>query len=402
MSRFLQIVTVTEAVRTAVRIAPARATETVPPEESAGRVLATPVTADSDIPGFDRAIVDGYALRSSDTAGAGDSSPALVRCTGRIAMGAPGGVPGLQAGECAYLPTGGVLPQGADAAVMKEYTERAGDTILVKRPVFSGENILRHDEDFRKGETVFEEGRLLTPRDAGVLAACGCAAVRVAKKPVVGVISTGNELVPASARPGPGQVRDANAPMIAAWLSGYGCIPRLYGIVRDERESFEAAIAQAVPACDLVLLSGGSSKDDRDMTAAVIAGRGKVLVHGIAIAPGKPTIIGTIGATPIFGLPGHPASAFVVLLAVVRPLLDTMLGRKEPRLRTARAVLAENIPSQRGREEYVRVRVEDGIAYPLFGKSGLLNTLVRSDGLVCIPAGTEGLEKGSTVDVILW
>ena len=401
MSRFLQIVTVTEAVRTAVRIAPARATETVPPEESAGRVLAAPVTADTDIPGFDRSIVDGYALRSPDTAGASDSSPVLFRCAGRIAMGAPGGDLVLQAGECAYIPTGGILPQGADAAVMKEYTERTGDTVLVKRSVFPGENILRRDEDFRNGEKVFEEGRRLTPRDAGVLAACGCAAVRVAKKPVVGVISTGNELVPASARPGPGQVRDATAPMLAAWLSEYGCIPRLYGIVRDERESFEAAIARAVPACDLVLLSGGSSKDDRDMTAAVIAGRGNILVHGIAIAPGKPTIIGTIDKTPVFGLPGHPASAFVVLLAIVRPLIDTMLGHRES-LRTVRAALAENIPSQRGREEYVRVRVEDGIAYPLFGKSGLLNTLVRSDGLVCIPAGTEGLEKGSAVDVIFW
>jgi len=401
MSRFLQVVPVTEAVRTAVGIAPARAAETVPPGESAGRVLAVPVSADTDIPGFDRAIVDGYALRSSGTSGAGDTSPALFRCAGRIAMGAPDGLV-LQAGDCAYIPTGGVLPQGADAAVMKEYTERAGDTILVKRPVFPGENIIRCDEDFKKGETVFEEGRRLTPRDAGVLAACGCAAVHVARKPVVGVISTGNELVPASTLPGPGQVRDANAPMIAAWLSEYGCIPRLYGIVRDERESFEAAIAQAVPACDLVLLSGGSSKDDRDMTAAVIAGRGTVLIHGIAIAPGKPTIIGTIGRTPVFGLPGHPASAFVVLLAIVRPLLDSMLGLKEPRFRTIRAALAENIPSQRGREEYVRVRVEDGRAYPLFGKSGLLNTLVRSDGLVCIPAGTEGLEKGSAVDVILW
>ena len=401
MSRFLQVVSVTEAVRTAVGIAPARAAETVPPGESAGRVLAVPVTPDTDIPGFDRSIVDGYALRSSGTSGAGETSPALFRCAGRIAMGAPGGLV-LQAGDCAYIPTGGVLPQGADAAVMKEYTERAGDTILVKRPVFPGENILRRDEDFKKGETVFEEGRRLTPRDAGVLAACGCAEVRVAKKPVVGVISTGNELVPASTQPGPGEVRDANAPMIAAWLSGYGCIPRLYGIVRDERESFEAAIARAVPECDLVLLSGGSSKDERDMTAAVIAGRGTVLIHGIAIAPGKPTIIGTIDRTPVFGLPGHPASAFVVLLAIVRPLLDSMLGLKEPRFRTVRATLAENIPSQRGREEYVRVRVEDGRAYPLFGKSGLLNTLVRSDGLVCIPAGTEGLEKGNAVDVILW
>jgi molybdopterin molybdotransferase len=283
-----------------------------------------------------------------------------------------------------------------------EYTEEAGDTILIKKSVSHGENILLKDEDFRKGETVFGPGRKLTPQDAGVLAACGCAGVTVARKPVVGIISTGNELVPVTAIPGPGQVRDANASMLAAWLSEYGCIPRLYGIVKDERDAFETVIARALPECDVLLLSGGSSKDDRDMTAAVIAGRGDVLIHGIALAPGKPTIIGQIDKKPVFGLSGHPASAFVVLIAIVRPLLDTMLGREKPLLRTVKATLQENIPSQRGREEYVRVRVENGIAIPLFGKSGLLNTLVKSDGLICIPAGTEGLEKGSGVEVILW
>jgi molybdopterin molybdotransferase len=308
----------------------------------------------------------------------------------------------LRESECAYIPTGGVLPQGADAAVMVEYTEEAGDTVLIKKPVSHGENVLMRDEDFRKGEIIFGPGRKLTPQDAGVLAACGCAKVTVARKPVVGIISTGNELVPVTAIPGPGQVRDANAPMLAAWLSEYGCIPKLYGIVRDEHGAFEAVISRALPECDIVLLSGGSSKDDRDMTAAVIAGRGEVLIHGIALAPGKPTIIGRIDKKPVFGLPGHPASAFVVLIAIVRPLLDTMLGLEKPLLRTVKATLKENIPSQRGREEYVRVRVENDVAIPLFGKSGLLNTLVKSDGLICIPAGTEGLEKGSAVEVILW
>jgi molybdopterin molybdotransferase len=226
--------------------------------------------------------------------------------------------------------------------------------------------------------------------------------VTVAKKPVVGIISTGNELVPVTAVPGPGQVRDANASMLAAWLSEYGCIPRIYGIVKDERAAFEAVLSRALPECDVVLLSGGSSKDDRDMTAGVIAGTGEVLIHGIAIAPGKPTIIGRIAGKPVFGLPGHPASAFVTLIAIVRPLLDKMLGQKKPLLRMVTATLAENIPSQRGREEYVRVRLENGRATPLFGKSGLLNTLVKSDGLVCIPAGYEGFEKGSEVGVILW
>jgi molybdopterin molybdotransferase len=285
---------------------------------------------------------------------------------------------------------------------MVEYAEEAGDTILVKKAVSHGENVLLRNEDFKQGEIVFPAGRRISPQDAGVLAACGCSAVTVAKKPVVGIISTGNELVPVTVVPGPGQVRDANASMLAAYLAEYGCIPRHYGIIPDEREAFEAVLARAVPECDVVLLSGGSSKDDRDMTAAVIALLGEVLVHGIAIAPGKPTIIGRIGSKPVFGLPGHPASAFVVLIAIVRPLLDRMLGIPVPLQRTERATLAINIPSQRGREEYVRVLLENGVATPLFGKSGLLNTLVRSNGLVRIPAGAEGLEQGSTIEVILW
>jgi molybdopterin molybdotransferase len=402
MSRFLQVVPVAEAVRVVVKIAPATAAETVPVEQSAGRVLAAPVAADTDIPGFDRSVVDGYAVRSSDTSGASDTVPALLKSVGRVVMGTSETTVIVRAGECAYIPTGGVLPDGADAVVMVEYIEDAGDTILIKKPVAHGENVLLLDEDFKKDEIVFRPGRRLTPQDAGVLAACGCATVPVAKKPVVGIISTGNELVPVTALPGPGQVRDANGPMLAAWLSEYGCIPRLYGIVRDEREAFEAVISKALSECDVVLLSGGSSKDDRDMTAGVMASKGEVLIHGIAISPGKPTIIGKIAGKPVFGLPGHPASAFVVLIAIVRPILDTMLGMEKTLLGTVEGILAENIPSHLGREEYTRVHVENGIVTPLFGKSGLLNTLVKSDGFVCIPAGYEGLEKGSTVEVILW
>ncbi|MDD1687495.1 gephyrin-like molybdotransferase Glp [Methanoregula sp.] len=402
MSRFLTVIAVTDAVAVAEKIAPAPKMETVPVDQCAGRILAQDITADTDIPGFDRSVVDGYAVRSSDTTGASGSSPALLQCVGRVMMGGRDSTLAIGNTECIYIPTGGFLPAGADAAVMVEYTEKAGDTILIKKPASHGENILLKDEDFRKGDTVFFKGRKITPQDAGVLAACGCAAVPVAQKPVVGIISTGNELVPASVVPEPGQVRDANGPMLAAWLAEYGCIPRRYGIIRDDRESFEMMIAKAVPECDLVLLSGGSSKDDRDMTAAVIAAKGEILVHGIALAPGKPTIIGKIDGKPVFGLPGHPASAFVVLIAIVRPLLDRMLGQKRPLLRSIPAILGVNIPSQRGREEYVRVVVDQGVATPLFGKSGLLNTLVKSDGLICIPAGYEGLEKGSRVEVILW
>ncbi len=401
-TRFLQVVPVSDAVAAVIRIAPAPVREEVPLDAAAGRVLAAPVPADTDIPGFDRSVVDGYAVRAADTAGAGDAVPAMLQCSGRIAMGAADSPRPIGSGECMYVPTGGMLPAGADAAVMVENTEDAGDMILIKKPASHGENVLRSDEDFKKGAIVLPAGRRLSPQDIGVLAAAGCVLVTVAKKPVLGIISTGNELVPVTQPPSRGQVRDANASMLGAFLLGYGCIPKMYGIVKDEREAFESVVARVVAECDVVLLSGGSSKDDRDMTAGTIAGLGEVLIHGIAIAPGKPTIIGRIKGKPVFGLPGHPASAYIVLIAIVRPLLDRMLGVDKPDIRTVQATLAMNVPSQRGREDYVRVKVENGIATPVFGKSGLLNTLVASDGVICIPAGSEGLEKGSRVEVILW
>ena len=402
MSRFLEVIDVPGAVATAVRIAPDPVPEEIPAELAPGRVLCADVTANEDIPGFDRSIVDGYAVRAMDTAGAGEAAPSLLRVTGRVSMGIQESGLAVAPGTCVYIPTGGVLPTGADAVVMVEQTDRAGDTLLVKRPVVHGENVLMHDEDYRRGAVILKKGRRISPQDAGVLAACGQVSLAVAKKPVIGIFSTGNELVPVTAAPGPGQVRDANASMIAAYLREYGCIPRVYGLIRDERESFEAALSKALPECDVILLSGGSSKDERDITAGVITGQGEVLVHGIAIAPGKPTIIGRIGKTPVFGLPGHPASAYVVLLVIVRPLLAHMLGEKKTTLTTTKATLGSNIPSQKGREEYVRVKLADGIAHPLFGKAGLLNTLVESDGLVRILAGEEGLEQGSAVEVILW
>jgi molybdopterin molybdotransferase len=402
MSRFLHIVPVPEAIDAAVGMAPTPVPEEIPAEDATGRVLCTDVESRDDIPGFDRSVVDGFAVRAADTTGAGDSIPALLRFTGTVAMGRPDPRLVVSDGTCAYIPTGGVLPHGADAAVMVEHTAKTGDTVLVKRSVSPGENVLMHDEDYSRGSVIFPSGHRLTPRDAGILAACGRTSVVVAKKPVIGIISTGNELVPPKETPGPGCVRDANAPMLAAYLREYGCTPRTYGIVPDDREALDKALERASGECDMILLSGGSSKDDRDMTAQVIAGRGEVLVHGIAIAPGKPTIIGRTGKIPVFGLPGHPGSAYVVFRVIVVPVLDRMLGQKKPHVVIVRGTLGTNIPSQKGREEYARVRLVEGIAYPVFGKAGLINTLVASDGLIQIPPNCEGLEAGSTVEVILW
>jgi len=400
MSLFLEVVAVSEAVAAVRRIAPPPGREEVPLEDALHRVLAQDVRADVDIPGFNRSTVDGYAVAAAETTGASEAIPAMLQCRGRVGMGSadPGSV---SPGSCHYVPTGGALPEGADAAVMIEHTEQIGDDILVHRPVAPGENVVLRGEDFQAGEVVLSRGRVLSPRDIGVAAAVGADRVIVAKVPKIGIISTGNELVPVAATPGPGEVRDANSYLAGAFVTERGCHPVYFGIVRDDRAVLTQAIASALDRCDAVLVSGGSSKDERDNTAAVIAELGEVLVHGIALAPGKPTIIGTARGKPVIGLPGHPASAFVVLTAIVDHLLAAMLDTTVSR-RAVRARLTQNVPSARGREDYVRVSVRDGEATPVFGKSGLLNTLVQSEGLVRVPASSEGLEVGEEVEVILW
>jgi molybdopterin molybdotransferase len=401
MSLFLTVVPVSEAIAAVKRLAVRCGQETVPLRSALHLVLAEDVRADVDIPGFTRSVVDGYAVRAADTTGSGDANPAMLSVRGRVAMGRTTDHT-IQTGSCMYVPTGGILPEGADAAVMVENTELVGDEVLVKKPVAYGENILFYNEDFKKGEVVLTGGQRLSAQDIGVLAAAGCTQVPVVRMPRIGILSTGNELVPVDVRPQPGQVRDVNSYMVASAVQDFGCIPVPYGIIEDDRDTLRSAISRAARECDAVLISGGSSKDDRDLVAAVIAEQGEVLIHGIAIAPGKPTIIGRYQKIPVIGLPGHPASAFIVLIAVVRHMVIGMTGDRGSSLMTVRATLSQNVPSQKGREDYIRVMVREGTATPLFGKSGLLNTLVQSTGIVRIPAESEGLETGTEVEVILW
>jgi molybdopterin molybdotransferase len=285
---------------------------------------------------------------------------------------------------------------------MIEYCEDAGDVILVKRAVAPGENIIRRGEDFAGGDLVLAAGRRISPQDMGVLAAAGHATVPVRKIPRIGIISTGNELVPVTASPGEGQVRDSNRFLCTGFVQEYGCEAYSYGIVADTENALSWTLESAIPRCDAVLISGGSSKDDRDVSASVIGKAGCVLAHGIAIAPGKPTIIGHTGRVPVIGLPGHPASAYIVLFVIVHHMLLTLTGETGRQRKIVPAILSQNVPSARGREDYVRVSLENGTVTPLFGKSGLLNTLVRSAGVIRIPAGCEGLEVGSAVEVFLW
>ena len=401
MSLFLQVVSVSKAIEEIRNLAVRCSDEPVPLIEALHRILAVDVHADVDIPGFTRSVVDGYAVRAADTTGSSDAIPSMFSLSGRVTMGASA-VTSLRSGECIYVPTGGILSEGADAVVMIEHAEQIGKEILVKKPVAHGENVLFFNEDFSSGDVVCNRGRRLSPQDIGVLAAAGCINVPVVRIPKIGILSTGNELVPVNVRPLPGQVRDVNSYVVASFVREQGCTPILYGIVRDDREALRSAIINATAECDAVLISGGSSKDDRDMVAEIVGEQGEVLIHGIAISPGKPTIIGKWGNIPVIGLPGHPASAFIVLVAIVRHLFAGMTGDTESGVRLVQATLGQNVSSSKGREDYVRVAVRDGIATPLFGKSGLLNTLVKSTGVVRIPAESEGLETGILVEVIVW
>lgn len=401
MSLFFSTLSVEEAVNAARTLARPMPPEDVPLSSAYGRILAADIRADIDIPGFNRSSVDGYAVRSRDTTGASESLPALFSLTGRVAMG-EAGYRKLPGDCCLYVPTGGAVPEEADAVVMVEYTESIGQDILVKKPVAPGENVVLRGEDFSAGEVVLSGGTLLSVRAIAALAAAGQNTVPVTRKPRIGVISTGNELIPVGDTPKGNQVRDINSWMCGAFLTSAGCIPEYYGITGDDRDQLRKVLKKALSVCDAVFISGGSSKDDRDMTAALIGESGEVLVHGIAIAPGKPTIIGRADGIPVLGLPGHPASAFIVLLVIARPFLFQLTGQREQEVVTKSLVLGENIPSVRGREDYVRVRIREGRVYPEFGKSGLVNTLVRSEGLVRVPSGVEGLEGGDRVEVILW
>ncbi len=389
--------------------------EPVPLFEAAGRVLAGSIVAGEDVPAFRRSTVDGYAVRAADTFGAGEGAPVMLLVRGRVRMGEAASFT-LRPGETAAVPTGSMLPEPADAAVMVEHTVAAGDGLVeVSRPVAPGENAIQRGEDVSRGDVVLPAGRRLSAADLGILAALGVTAVPCRPRPRVAIIPTGDEVVPVStAELAPGQVRDVTSAALVAYVTADGGEAEVFEIVADERDKLAEAVERAIHDFDLVLALGGSSVGARDNTAAVIDSFGPpgVLFHGLALKPGKPTIGGLCGPrrTPVFGLPGHPVSGLVVYRLLVRPALRRLGGELprawEPESPVLRARLATAVSSDQGREEYLcarllRVTGEDHLlAEPVHGKSGLITMLARADGLVRIPAGERGLEKGAWVEVI--
>ena len=397
--------------------------ETVPTEKALGRFLAEPVTSPESLPAFAKSTMDGYAVRAADTYGASDSLPAYLKLTGEAKMGA---APRLSVGkgEAVVIHTGGMLPEGADAVVMIEHTQKSGEgEIEVLRPAAEGENVIQIGEDVREGSELFPAGHRLRPQDIGGLTALGITRAAAALPPRVAILSTGDELVSPGETPEPGQVRDINSYTISGIVTRAGGLPVPLGIFPDNYDTIFAAAEKAVPtagsvsaagqdSADILVITAGSSVSVRDLTVRIINGLGEpgVLVHGIAVKPGKPTILGMCRGRPVLGLPGNPVSAMITAQLFLVPLIRHLLGVPLSGVPAARdsvvsAVLSKNIRSAPGKEEYAPVRLTGGSPYaaePIFGKSNLIYTLVRADGLVKIPIDSNGLHQGEEADVFLF
>ena len=380
----------------------AAAAEQVSLTAAVGRVLAEDIAAAEYVPDFNRSTVDGYAVRARDTFGCSDAIPAILPLQGEVFMGEGAAFP-LNPEECVAVPTGGAIPEGADSVVMVEYTEDYGDgTIGISKAVAPGENMIFRGDDVYPGKVILNKGRVLSSQDIGALAAIGRVRVPVVKKLTVGVISTGDELVPPDAVPGPGQIRDVNSPMLEAMLSCFGINVINYGIVIDNEALLSEKVHKAVAECDAVLLSGGSSVGVKDAACRIIESMGSLLLHGIAIKPGKPTILGKAGSKPLVGLPGHPVAAYFITKLFVLPLLSRLMGRKQESY-TVTAKITESIGANHGRAQYQCCRLErkngELYAHPIRGKSGLITTLAGADGYFCIDRDCEGLPKHAEIQV---
>lgn len=369
-----------------------------------GRVTAEAITAPEDLPPFDRSSVDGFAVRSGDTFGAGESSPAMLAVTGEVRMGQATDLE-LRSGEAASVPTGGMLPAGADAVVMLEYTEQPDPrTLLVQKMAAPNENVVTRGEDAAAGAVLIESGVRLAPQHIGMLAACGCHRLNVRQKLKVALISSGDELVDIRESPLFGQIRDVNSYSLAALLEELGCEVERLGIVRDSYENFLSCLSDAAAYFQMVVISGGSSVGAKDFTVPAMQSLGGpgVLIHGLAVKPGKPTIFGMAGSVPVFGLPGHPVAALVVGSRLISAAVRRMTGQPaQDRLPGIPAVLSRNVASAPGRDDFVQVRLkpEDRgyVAEPILGKSGLISVMAQADGILHVPAASSGLYAGEAV-----
>jgi molybdopterin molybdotransferase len=382
----------------------------IPLDESLHRILSEDVTAPEDLPEGSRSTVDGYAVCAQDTFGASASIPAFLDVVAAVTMGVMPDF-GIRPGQAAQIPTGGFLPRGADAVVMVEYTNPAGsDAIEITRPVTVKTNVLEKGEDAQSGQVALTAGKKLRAQELGYLAALGITHVSVYRQPKVAVISSGDEVIPIDRKPELGQIRDANSHAVSALVRTSGAESIPFDIIPDNLGMLAEAVKTGLEQADVVTLSGGSSVGTRDLMVEVVSGLPdmNILAHGVSIRPGKPTLLARRMKKAVIGLPGHPVSALMVAQIFLAPFLGYLQGRKlekGPQGFREKAVMATSIHSTIGLEEYVRVQLEPAredmrSAVPVFGKSGMLSTMVKADGIVAIPINLEGFSSGEVVEVI--
>jgi molybdopterin molybdotransferase len=376
-------------------------TERVALFDANARVLARDLAATADVPPFSRAGMDGYAVRASDTTGATSHAPRTLRCVDQVFTGQ---VPtrAVEAGTCSEIATGAPMPAGADAVVMVEETNRdASGVVQIFAAVTAGQNIGRQGADIKNGQTVLHAGDVLNASRVGAIAALGLAHVDVYARPRVAILSTGNEIVDPGAPLAPGQIYDINKFTLASVFAEHGGVPVLYRTAVDTIDDLKRAVDECMRE-DLLVFSGGSSVGERDLILDVIAAKGEVLFHGIAVKPGKPTAFGLINGKPVFGMPGYPTSCLSNAYILVVPALRR-IARLTPRtIRSVTLPLGQRVVSAPGRHQFYSVRIADGTAMPAFKASGDITSMSQADGYFEIPAATDIVEKGEMVEVTLF
>ena len=399
----LNVVTREEAVRIILeKIPEAAEAETIGLSEALGKVVAEDILSPEDLPAYARSTVDGFAVHAADTYGCSEALPAMVTYAGKVLMGEDEKRV-LPKGSCMQVPTGGQVPDGADAVVMVEHSEDLGDQFrYMLKPVAPGENVNAKGDDIALGGVAVPKGTLIEPRHTAVLAALGISELKVRKPLTVGILSTGDELVDYTETPKGTEIRNINSVTLAAAVEALGCHAKQYPIVPDEEDALREAIDTVRKECDFLIISGGSSVGERDNVNRVLASFGEVYFHGVALKPGKPTMFAMLdGDVPAFGLPGHPAAAFYTFHLFAKPAILKRRGAiAVPRY--VEAELSQKVPSNHGREEILGVALEDGKAVPLPAKSGVVSVLSRADGTITIPRDLEGLEWGAKVKVLLF
>lgn len=379
---------------------PVADTERIPVEAADGRVLARAIVADQDVPAFDRAAMDGYAVIAADTAAADADAPAALRCIGQVRAGAAPRER-VTPGTCVEVATGAPLPPGADAVVMVEHTTRAGDLVQARRPAAPRQHVGARGGDIRAGEPLLDAGVTFTPARIGAATAIGLTHVEVYARPRVAIMCTGDEVVSPGRPLAPGQVYNVNRYTLEALVRRHGGDPVILPTTRDTLEALETSLALAHD-CNLIVTSGGSSVGAHDLVIDLLRARGEVIFHGIAIKPGKPTVFGRIGEALLLGLSGYPTSCLSNAHVLLVPLLRLTARLPEWRPQVVTVPLARRITSAPGRLQFYTVRVEDGLAVPAFKASGDITSMAHADGYVTIDAEVEAVDAGTIVRVTLF